>query len=537
MESDNQTKIDDLTLLKCLGKGSFGEVFLTRKDGKSGLFATKKMDRKYADQPKVAKYLKNEIAILKEINHKNIVKLEDVKITKNHYYLVMEFCNGGSLSECLEKYQEKYGKPFSEEIVQYLMRQIIDGMKYIHNRHIIHRDLKLDNILVHFYDETDRKNLNMMRSTVKIIDFGFATHITKSSLATSTLGSPINMEPHILEKMADNQRGIQSDKKLGYDEKADIWSIGTLCYEMLIGKSAFDSETMNELVKKVESGSYSIPTNVSKEVVSFLNAMLQYNPEKRLSANDLSRHHFLTKNVRDFEPIDVKRVSNKINQNNLKVNIKRNNTIWSIFNEDDEKKLINVPGNYLQTVDNPIREEDEDEYNFPSNPQNKRRNTDKVIPKYNHMINNYPQNDENDHEIMKKNTMNYMGYNNPFNISNPYGNNPGYGYPYQGQQMSNYNPPRFPSNPMPNIIPPSIAANDSMDNYPRGNPMMMGRPQGMFMPSFGVPAPGEDMNKEGGYGDSSGIYETRVPYNNSNNNYGSYASGGGGYGYGYGYGY
>ena len=180
---------------------------------------------------------------MRELKHKNIIKLEDMKITQNHYYLVMDFCNGGTLSECLRKYQKKNKKPFSVEIVQYLMRQIIDGIRYIHNKNIIHRDLKLDNI---------------------IIDFGLSTHIEKSNLCYSTLGSPINMDPNILIKMNENKLGINIGKKVGYDQKADIWSLGTLCYEMLIGKPAFNSKNLQELVQKVESGSYSIPISLSK---------------------------------------------------------------------------------------------------------------------------------------------------------------------------------------------------------------------------------------------------------------------------------
>ena len=275
--------IDEITLLKFLGKGSYGEVYLSKKEGKSEFFATKKMDRKFADSPQVSKYLKNEIAILKELKHKNIVKLEDVKITKNHYYIVMEYCNGGSLSDCLKKYQSIFGQPFSQEIVQYIMRQIINVMKYIHSKGIIHRDLKLDNILVNFDSDFDKNNLNMLKAVIKIIDFGLSTYMGSSNLCYSTVGSPINMDPNILIKMNDNKMGINTGKKLGYDQKADVWSLGTLCYEMLIGKYAFDSKTMQELIKKVQNGSYVVPTKLSKEVVSFLNAMLQFNSQKRLS--------------------------------------------------------------------------------------------------------------------------------------------------------------------------------------------------------------------------------------------------------------
>ena len=529
MQSNAKIMIDDITLFQCLGKGSYGEVYLSKKEGKNELFATKKMDRKYADQPHVAKYLKNEIAILKELNHKNIVKLEDVKITQNHYYLVMEFCNGGTLTECLRKYQKKYGKPFSEEIVQYLMKQIISAIRYIHNRHIIHRDLKLDNILVHFNSENDLNNLNMMRAVIKVIDFGFATHLGKSNLVYSTLGSPINMDPTILKKMTENKQGGNNGKMVGYDQKADIWSLGTLCYEMLIGHSAFNSNSMKELVEKVESGSYTIPTNLSKEVISFLNAMLQYNAQKRLTADELARHHFLTKNVKDFEPIDVRKVNNKIRKNNLNINIKRNQTIWSIFNEEDENKLINIPGNYLAPMDSPIKEEDEFS---PPPPENKRRNTEKIpqFPKFNNNYKNFPQQNNNPHpDIIKKNTQNYQndprfGGVNEFNNKNNNGGG-GYGFPNYPPRMPPNMGPHFP-NQMPNYIPPSpsIGQNPMTYNVRRQIPSMQ-------FPTFGVPSPGEVPYNESSYGFNNGVFLPSLPYGGNFNSYG------GGYGYGYGYGY
>ena len=499
MNQGKIAKVDDLTLIKFIGKGSYGEVYLTKKDGKSELFATKKMDRKIIDQPQILKYFKNEIAILKELKyHKNIVKLEDMKMTKKHYYLVMEFCNGGSLSDCLKKHQNKTGQPFTQEIVQFLMKQIISVMKYIHSRGIIHRDLKLDNILVNFDSEYDKNNTNMMKATIKIIDFGFAKHMGNSNLCYSTVGSPINMDPNILIKMNDAKMGINKGQMLGYDQKADIWSLGTICYEMLIGKSAFNSQSMKELVDKVKNGTYSIPTHLSKEVVSFLNAMLQFNSQKRLSCDELSRHAFLTKNVRDFEPIDLRKVSDKINRNNLNKKKKKNNTIWSIFNQEDENKLINIPGNYLMPA---IKEEDEFNYN----------------------INNYPYDTDinrksNQNNNNNNNSENYQGYGVGYDGINAYQNtnnnksntNKGYGfsnYPQQQYQIqnntNNYQNIDFG---IPLIGKVDDDTNSAENNFVPKGPKIVPIAE---IPSFGVPSPGENPN-ERGYEFNSGIFRPSI---------------------------
>ena len=370
--------VDNLVLEKCLGKGAFGEVYLTSKKGSDQKFATKKLEREQIEKSEAMKYLKNEIIILQNLKHPNIVKYEDVKKTKKHFYIVMEYCNGGELSQALEKYQKKFGKPFSQEIVQHLMRQIIDAFKYIHGLKIIHRDIKLDNILLNFDTEEDKENLNMMKAQCKIIDFGFACRISKSGLQYSTLGSPINMDPIILKKL--NSTGRKS-RQLGYDQKADIWSLGTICYEMLIGKSAFDAEDMDELVSKIEDGTYTVPTNLSREVISFLNAMLQYDSHARLNSLELSRHVFLTKDVKDFHPIDMQKASKKIKKGNVVINVKRNKSIWAIFNAEDEDKLTKIAG---YQIDKPIDEREEFEHEKQQrnlSPEKKEiNNNDKVEP-------------------------------------------------------------------------------------------------------------------------------------------------------------
>ena len=319
--------VDDLSLSKTLGKGAFGEVYLGTKQGTQKQFAIKKIDKKFTSNPKAKKYLDNEISILRDISHPNIVKLYDVKETSSFYYLVTEYCNGGSLSDCLETYIEKYNKPFPEEVVQFLMRQIVSALSYLHKKTILHRDIKLDNILVQFDDENDRKKQNLLKAKVKMIDFGFARYLKKEEIAMSTLGSPINMDPGILRKL----NKMANSRDYGYDEKADIWSLGTICYEMLIGKCAFDANSMKDLVRKVEKGDYLIPKTLSKEAVSFLNGMLQYDFKRRLTAAQLYRHKFLRKNYNEFTRIDPNELKKNLKGSKIRINTKINQSIWEVF--------------------------------------------------------------------------------------------------------------------------------------------------------------------------------------------------------------
>jgi len=310
--------LDDYTLLKCIGKGAFGEVYLTSKKGSNQLFATKKVSKQKVDTQINKKYFINEISILKAIQHKNIVKLETIRQTVHNYYIITEFYNGGGLRDCLNKYKMINGKGFSEEIIQHLTRQIVDALKYLHSRKIIHRDLKLENLLINFETEEDKKNLNMLKAEVKIIDFGFSTFLDSSGLRYSILGSPINMDPILLKKLINQNISYL----IGYDEKADIWSLGTVCYELFVGEMAFKAQNMVELIQKIELGIYHIPTYSSQEFASFLNCMLKYNSKLRLSADELSKHPFLNKNVNEFTKIDLSRIADKIDEKGIIISIK-----------------------------------------------------------------------------------------------------------------------------------------------------------------------------------------------------------------------
>lgn len=309
--------IDNIKLIKPLGKGSYGEVFLTEIVGLEGLYATKKLNRSYFEKEENFKNLYNEITILKQIKHPNIINHIEDRRTSKHIYIVMEYCNGGSLSECLKQYKGKFKLPFNEKIVQYLMKQILNGLNEFHSKNILHRDLKLNNILVNFPSEHDKISLNMLNATVKIIDFGLSSILKDDTdLANSTVGSPIYMAPEILDAFI-------YKKNIEYRNKADIWSLGILCYKMLVDEYPFNGKNRKDLNENLKKGIYIIPNNLSHETILFINSMIQKNPDKRLNCKELLKHDFLNKDISQLQKVKPENIPGVIGQwkNNLKISI------------------------------------------------------------------------------------------------------------------------------------------------------------------------------------------------------------------------
>ena len=335
-------------LLNLLGSGSFGEVYLTEKEGYPELLAAKVMNLNQNTNQKLLKYLNYELSIMKELNnHQNIIRLYDTFNSPHHCYVIMEYCNGGSLSDCLKK----YGKPFPQEIIQHFMRQIVDGLKYIHSKRIIHRDIKMDNILIKYKNKDDLENFRLLKSEIKIIDFGLATKLGPDGYAYTFIGSPINMDPHILE-------GYNEDGKLEklqkYNEKADIWSLGTICYQMLTGDTVFKVDNFQELIHAAKIGIYHLPVkdDLTNEMISFIFSMLQYYGDCRLSAEQISTHVFLNKNVKDFVKVDLTKLGDKISNGYIVINSKKNENVFRMLNWDPYKVFIYPNSNHKDILEN-----------------------------------------------------------------------------------------------------------------------------------------------------------------------------------------
>ena len=311
---------------------------------KDGLkFAIKKIDKSVLNDKRYKKYLNNEIFILKQIKNEYVIKFYEYTSDLNYIYLVFEYCNGGDLNMCLKRQLELHKKAFSQEQVQHIMRQVISGFVYLHSSKILHRDIKLENILVQFPSDADRDNLNIMNAKIKISDFGFSRFLKSDSLAKSVLGSPSSMDPHILKKIA----RIDNDNDYYYDQKVDIWSLGVVTYELLIGCPPFEASSYEELLSKIENGEYRIPHHVvlSIEAISFLNAMLQYNPERRLDVSELSKQYFLTRSVSTFQKLELVKANMNMDLGqsiilNSKKPFEANmNDIWSQFKQNNLNKI------------------------------------------------------------------------------------------------------------------------------------------------------------------------------------------------------
>lgn len=232
---------------------------------------------------KVLENLELEISILQKYRHANIVCLHQVQKTDQFFYLILEFCGGGDLQRLIRT--RKSGR-LSERLVRRLVRDLAAGLSFLSSQNLIHRDIKPQNLLLTGplpLDEADdpscteemehdrkRVNFDTNKFHLKIADFGFARHLQKTSLADTLCGSPLYMAPEILQ----HQR---------YDNKADLWSAGTVMFEMISGRPPFHGENHIDLLRNIQQKAVRLPPDlkVSKECVNLLRILLNRNPLSR----------------------------------------------------------------------------------------------------------------------------------------------------------------------------------------------------------------------------------------------------------------
>ncbi|XP_060799880.1 serine/threonine-protein kinase ULK2 isoform X3 [Neoarius graeffei] len=271
-----------------IGHGAFAVVFKARHKKKTDWeVAIKSINKKNLSKSQIL--LGKEIKILKELQHENIVALYDVQETPNFVFLVMEFCNGGDLADYLQA-----KGTLQEDTLRIILQQIAAAMRVLNSKGIIHRDLKPQNILLSY---TGRKKSSVSGIRIKIADFGFARYLHSNMMAATLCGSPMYMAPEVI--MSQN-----------YDAKADLWSIGTVIYQCLVGKPPFQANSPQDLrmfYEKNKTLMPNIPRETSPPLADLLLGLLQRNQKDRMDFDTFFSHPFLdqTSNIKKSYPVPV----------------------------------------------------------------------------------------------------------------------------------------------------------------------------------------------------------------------------------------
>eukprot|EP00761_Pharyngomonas_kirbyi_P012556 gb/GECH01012583.1/.p1 GENE.gb/GECH01012583.1/~~gb/GECH01012583.1/.p1 ORF type:complete len:618 (+),score=124.59 gb/GECH01012583.1/:1-1854(+) len=250
---------------KTIGKGSYGKVYSCVSRISGSKFALKIMPKERLLAENISERVVNEIEIHCQLDHPNIVKLYDSFEDEEYVYLVLELCESGNMSEYIKKW-----KYISESESKYYITQLMAGLQYLHSHGIIHRDLKLSNILI-------RQDM-----TIKIADFGLATVLGSPQEACNTMcGTPNYMSPELASSQS-------------YSFPADMWSVGCILFHFLTGRSPFQSKSFKQILKKVKKGMFTMPEHISNEASDLICKLLQKNPRDRCTIDDVLNHPFIT---------------------------------------------------------------------------------------------------------------------------------------------------------------------------------------------------------------------------------------------------
>ena len=261
--------------VQLLGTGSFGSVYEAQNTIFQNTVALKVIN-KDPNNELDEQEIRNEINILRKLSHPNIVKIYEFYISNSHYYIVTEFCKEGELFSYIKN-------KYSENQLAVLFYQVFSGLWYLHDHKIIHRDIKLENIMISKKEKDNTSGEELF--WVKIIDFGTAKIFEKNKKEKDVVGSSYYIAPEVLRQ--------------NYNEKCDTWSVGVILYMMLVGRAPFDGKDDEEIITKISSGNYNNKEpnllKHSEEVRDLVKKLLQKDINKRYSAKEALNHPWFQK--------------------------------------------------------------------------------------------------------------------------------------------------------------------------------------------------------------------------------------------------
>ncbi|XP_067264532.1 MAP/microtubule affinity-regulating kinase 4 isoform X1 [Chanodichthys erythropterus] len=261
--SDELPHIGNYRLLKTIGKGNFAKVKLARHILTGKEVAIKIIDKTQLNPTSLQKLFR-EVRIMKTLHHPNIVQLFEVIETEKTLYLVMEYASGGEVFD----YLVSHGR-MKEIEARAKFRQIVSAVHYCHQKNIVHRDLKAENLLL----DAD--------ANIKIADFGFSNEFTLGNKLDTFCGSPPYAAPELFQ-----------GKK--YDgPEVDIWSLGVILYTLVSGSLPFDGQNLKELRERVLRGKYRVPFYMSTDCEGILRRFLVLNPSKRCTLEQVMKDKWM----------------------------------------------------------------------------------------------------------------------------------------------------------------------------------------------------------------------------------------------------
>ena len=260
-------QIEDYEVLNLLGKGGFASVYRA-KCLRSGIeVAIKMIDKKLMQAAGMVGRVRQEVAIHSRLKHPAVLELYTFFEDANYVYLVLELCHNGELQRFLKL---QGSRALSEEHAGRIIRQVVQGLLYLHSHQILHRDMSLSNLLL---------SRDMQ---VKIADFGLATQLTRPDEKHLTMcGTPNYISPEIATR---SSHGLE----------ADVWSLGCMLYSLLVGKPPFDTDAVKSTLTRVVMADYVMPVHLSDNAKDLIDKLLKKNPKDRIRLRDITKHPFIT---------------------------------------------------------------------------------------------------------------------------------------------------------------------------------------------------------------------------------------------------
>uniref|UniRef100_A0A8C2FXB4 Serine/threonine-protein kinase PLK n=1 Tax=Cyprinus carpio TaxID=7962 RepID=A0A8C2FXB4_CYPCA len=261
--------ITDSTTGKCycrgkvLGKGGFAKCYEFTDLSTGKMYAAKIIPHTRVSKPHQREKIDREIELHRALHHKHIVHFYNHFEDKDNIYILLEYCSRRSLAHIL-----KARKVLTEPEVRYYLRQIVSGLKYLHEQEILHRDLKLGNLFINESME------------LKVGDFGLAAKLEPVENRRRTVcGTPNYLSPEVLNMQ-------------GHGCESDVWALGCVMYTMLLGRPPFETTFFKETYRCIREARYSMPSSLSAQAKHLISSMLAKNPMHRPHLDDILRHDF-----------------------------------------------------------------------------------------------------------------------------------------------------------------------------------------------------------------------------------------------------